>query len=139
MPGTESEVKLLIKLLGLTGSSVDNEALVALRKANALVVKICGSWEELLKGHFTIAADPFQSLSDPCDRSQQVPPAFKSPPPPRQAYQTAPKAPPAPQPAPAQSQQPYFKPSYYNKQRMYSPNPSPRPRKTKVTDADLGF
>lgn len=71
-----SDLELLIKMMGLTGSDNDNQALVAMRKANEQVKKLAGSWAELLRGHFTIAADPFEGISMPefGDRAAAPPP-----------------------------------------------------------------
>lgn len=88
----------LIKLLKMTTSTVDAEALVAMRLANQEIVKLGTDWEGILKGRITIVADPFDSIPEP-PRSRQ----------------TTPPTPPArPQPAPT------FK-------RGYPPTPSSRP------------
>ena len=60
-----SDLELLIKMMGQTGSDNDNLALVAIRTANKQVRKLAGSWDELLRGHFTIAADPFEGINFP--------------------------------------------------------------------------
>src|SRR6266705_2731853 len=39
---------ILIKMLGMTGSKHDGEALVAIRKANAILIENNLSWEDLL-------------------------------------------------------------------------------------------
>jgi len=49
----------LIKLLKMTTSSNDAEALAFLRKANAELVKFGGDWESLLRGKVTVIGDPF--------------------------------------------------------------------------------
>lgn len=59
------EFDLLIKLLKMTTSSHDNEALSAMRKANAQLVKLGFEWEKLLRGKVTIVADPFASIPTP--------------------------------------------------------------------------
>lgn len=57
--------ELLIKLLSLTASDNDAEALVALRKATALLVASGWTWERLIHGKITVVADPFASLATP--------------------------------------------------------------------------
>jgi len=56
------KLDLLIKLMGLTGSVHDGEALSALRKANATLAAIGKTWEDLLRARITIVADPFTSI-----------------------------------------------------------------------------
>ena len=56
---------LLIKLLKMTTSSSDGEALVAARKANAELAKFGGDWETLLRGKVTVIGDPFVRKPDP--------------------------------------------------------------------------
>jgi hypothetical protein len=60
-------LKLLIKFLGMTRSSNDAEALVAMRKANEHLDKFKATWEELLsnKVKITIVEDPFKNLQEP--------------------------------------------------------------------------
>lgn len=51
---------MLVKLLQLTTSDSDGEALAAMRKANAIVRQhFGGDWESLLKAQVKIIADPF--------------------------------------------------------------------------------
>jgi hypothetical protein len=57
--------ELLIKLLGMTTSTNDPEALSALRKANALLRSAGWDWEKLVRGRITVIADPFTSLATP--------------------------------------------------------------------------
>ena len=56
---------LLIKLLKMTTSSHDAEALVACRKANAELQKFGGDWDTLLRGKVTVIGDPFANLHKP--------------------------------------------------------------------------
>lgn len=58
-------LQLLIKLMKLTASSNDSEALSAIRKANEQLLKFGGDWEKLLLGKVTIIADPFTSFAAP--------------------------------------------------------------------------
>lgn len=72
---------LLIKLLKMTTSSHDGEALVACRKANDVLKKFGGDWDALLRGKVTIIEDPFVNVKAPDVRPQAPPP----PPTPRAA------------------------------------------------------
>lgn len=80
---------LLIKLLNLTTSPLDSEAIAAMRKANDQLLKFNTTWERLLKSRITIVADPFASVA---------PPSFASRPPP--------VAEPRPMPTPPRPQRP---------------------------------
>lgn len=105
-------LELVIKLLKMTTSANDNEALVALRKANDAVSQFT-DWETLLRGKVTIIADPFESLDLPKDKTSDgyrphVPtppspqrPARPTPPPPPQQPKPRPVAPTPPPPPPA--------------------------------------
>lgn len=66
---------LLIKLLKMTTSSHDGEALVACRKANEILKKFGGDWDALLRGKVTIIEDPFVNVKAPDVRPQAPPPA----------------------------------------------------------------
>lgn len=70
---------LLIKLLKMTTSSSDAEALVAARKANAELKKFGGDWESLLRGKVTVIGDPFADLAKP-DVGTVRPPRPSTPP-----------------------------------------------------------
>jgi hypothetical protein len=74
------ELSMLVKLLKMTTSPQDHEALVAMRKANEQLLKLGGDWEKLLFGKVTIIADPFTNLSSP---PKAKPPKGEAPPPPR--------------------------------------------------------
>lgn len=79
---------LLIKLLGMTRSANDAEALVAVRKANDQVAKFKTTWEDLLKGRVKVVADPFASVAQPPQHKSSAPPPASAaglhrPPPPR--------------------------------------------------------
>lgn len=56
---------LLIKILGMTTSENDNQALVAIRKANALLRDNGWDWEKLIQGKIRIIEDPFKSVPSP--------------------------------------------------------------------------
>lgn len=60
----------LIKLMKMTTSSNDAEALVAMRKANALLKEsFGGDWEALLRQKVTIINDPFEGMQAPPPKS----------------------------------------------------------------------
>lgn len=59
------ELTLLCKLLKMTTSNNDGEALVAIRKANEQLAKVGGDWEKLFFGKVTVIADPFENLRKP--------------------------------------------------------------------------
>jgi hypothetical protein len=77
---------LLIKLMKLTSSSNDSEALLAVRKANEQLVKFGGDWEKLLLGKVTVIGDPFESVAPPKQQPRYTnaappPPNPRTPPP----------------------------------------------------------
>lgn len=79
MPQELPNLELVIKLLKMTTSSHDGEALVALRKANEQITRYGWDWDSLLRSKVKIVGDPFGSMSAP----------------------PTPKATPRPQPSPA--------------------------------------
>jgi hypothetical protein len=107
---------LLIKLMKLTSSSNDSEALLAVRKANEQLVKFGGDWEKLLLGKVTVIGDPFESVAPPKQQPR---------------YTNAAPPPPTPRTPPPRPQAP---PSW---------NPPPRRpakvRPSKLTLADIGL
>lgn len=68
-------LKLLIKMLGMTRSASDAEALVAIRRANEHLDKFKATWEDLLTSKVTIniAADPFSGLRQPPQSADRAP------------------------------------------------------------------
>lgn len=88
--------KLLVKLLKMTTSAIDAEALVAVRKANQLLAEAGWDWDKLMSGKITVVGDPFANLGDPLDgietKTRAEPPWRPAPPPP-------PPPPPSPQPS----------------------------------------
>lgn len=106
---TTSNFNLLVKLLKMTTSSNDGEAITAMRKANEQASKF-GGWERILLGQITIVEDPFEKIATPesygggfsrgmnappkpkpsdFDRNRQghpASPAAPTPPPPRAAH-----------------------------------------------------
>lgn len=87
---TSLNLELLIKLMKLTTSNIDAEALLALRKANEQLSKLTtqgkpADWETLLRGKVTLIADPFAFLPpSPGPTINRPSPGFtpKAPPPP---------------------------------------------------------
>jgi hypothetical protein len=77
---TRDHLDLLIKLLKLTASPHDAEALAAARKANAILTLAEWQWESLLRGKVTIIGDPFGSVVAPqAQGAGFVPPTGRSP------------------------------------------------------------
>jgi hypothetical protein len=81
------ELSILIKLLKMTTSTHDHEAISAMRLANAQVLKLGTDWEDLLYGKVTLVADPFTSIPDvtpapPPASSVSTPTPPRRPPPP---------------------------------------------------------
>lgn len=119
---------LLIKLMKMTTSNVDHEALLAIRKANEQLVKFGGDWEALLSGKVTVIGDPFEKVPAPPPREERTGDwgdARRAPAPPHR-----PQPKPAPQPAPTPRYTAPPKP-------QYAPQPQPRyqaaPQKPTVT------
>jgi hypothetical protein len=81
--------ELLIKLLRMTESDNDPEALTALRKVNAFMRTAGWDWERLVNAKIRIIEDPFKGLSTPTGYTAGVRPT--APPKPAQTQ-------PAPQP-----------------------------------------
>ncbi|HEY0724706.1 MAG TPA: hypothetical protein VGD41_12090, partial [Pyrinomonadaceae bacterium] len=121
-PDDLPNLPLLIKLLKMTTSSNDGEALMAIRKANEQLKKFGGDWEALLRGKVTMITNPFAGggINSAPDLSQV---RRSSGPPPH------PGAPPKPQPAPQPQPQPFH--GY----RKPQPQPQPRPQAAKTTAA----
>jgi len=70
----DPKLERLIKLLKLTTSTNDAEALLASRKANEALVPLGGDWEALLHGKVTVIADPFDNLDMPPENGRRAPP-----------------------------------------------------------------
>ena len=83
MPQITLNIELFIKLMKMTTSSTDGEALAALRAANRALSAGGGDWENLLRGKLA-PVDPFVSLARPTTRESapQAPPPRPTPPPP---------------------------------------------------------
>jgi hypothetical protein len=100
MPEELSKLDLLIKIMGMTGSDNENQALVALRKANALLKAEGWDWERLLRAKIKVVEDPFNHISRPTAapapkaptwNPQPAPTWNPPPPPPRPTYQPKPQ------------------------------------------------
>lgn len=87
------ELSILIKLLKMTTSTHDHEAISAMRLANAQLLKLNTDWDDLLNGKVTLVADPFTAIPDVQAATTNP---MNSQAPPRQW--TAPTRPAAPQP-----------------------------------------
>ena len=72
---------LLLKCLKMTTSDNDNQALVAIRKANDILASAGWDWDKLIEGKIKVVENPFSKISDPFggfaqtrDRAPPVPP-----------------------------------------------------------------
>lgn len=103
---------LLIKIMSMTTSDNDGQALVAMRKANEQLKKWGWTWESILRGKISVAANPFVNVAmeDLLKKAEQPqPPPWRAPPPP-------------------------------NPSHTWQPVPKPvKPRKPKVNLSDLGL
>lgn len=97
------QLDLLIKLLKMTASSNDGEAVVAVRKANECLKRMSTDWESLLRGKVTIIEDPFtRAAPAPRQPTRSAPPPPPNAPPraarsARTPFTTTPPSPPPPQ------------------------------------------
>lgn len=85
-----NKLDLLIKIMGMTTSDNDPTALVALRKAQALLKAEGWDWERLLRSKIKVVENPFSKVTAPKAR----PANFTQPPPPQPApppQQTSPR------------------------------------------------
>jgi hypothetical protein len=93
--------ELLIKLLKMSTSPNDGEALISIRKANDLLRNAGWDWDKLIHGKIKVIEDPFKSVEVPVNRNASARPAPPPPPRPRaQAPQPAAAPPPPRQPPP---------------------------------------
>jgi hypothetical protein len=60
--------QLLLKLLKMTTSSNDGEALAAIRKANQLMASVRWDWDKLFEGKIKVVANPFANIPTPTAR-----------------------------------------------------------------------
>lgn len=80
----------LIKLMKMTTSPNDGEALTAIRLANRMLDSWKGDWEKILTGKVTVIGDPFANVSVRA-------PSRNAPPQPARRPQPAPRPQPKPQ------------------------------------------
>lgn len=78
------ELKMLIKLMGMTTSSSDNEALNACRMANKWLQSKGYNWHDLLTGKVTVEADPFAAAPSVSVNVHNAAPRYAAAAPPRQ-------------------------------------------------------
>jgi hypothetical protein len=78
-----SKLDLLIKIMGMTTSDNDNTALVAVRKAQALLKAEGWDWERLLRAKIKVVEDPFNRVSptSPAAKPAQYTKPYPPPPP----------------------------------------------------------
>src|SRR5262245_19018431 len=69
MPQDPPNLDKIIKVMGLTGSNQDGEALSALRKATAMLKEWGWTWETILRGKIKIMPDPFANIPMPSTQS----------------------------------------------------------------------
>lgn len=81
--------ELLLKLLKMTSSDNDAEALVAIRKATALLHSAGWDWDRLLAGKITVVGDPFGNLQRPTAREPISSAAYQQPVSPQQPTRPA--------------------------------------------------
>ena len=89
MPEEIPALPLLIKMMGMTDSDNDNQALVALRKANKVLKDSGWTWSDLLLSKVKIIGDPFAGLHKP---KVDQPPPMRAPQPSAPAWRPAPGA-----------------------------------------------
>lgn len=98
--------ELLLKLLRMTTSSNDGEAIVAIRKANELLQSAGWDWDKLIAGKIKVVGDPFGNIEQPLNRQTHSRPAPPPPPQPARPVRPAPPPPPPPPPPPRPRPQP---------------------------------
>lgn len=84
------KLETLIKVLLMTTSSTDGEALAAIRRANSMLKNASVDWRSLLEGKVTVVEDPFENIAAPKNYATAAPVNKPSrpapPPPPRQQH-----------------------------------------------------
>lgn len=77
MPTELPNLSRLIKLLKMTTTSNDHEALSFMRKANEELAKFGGDWETILRSRITvIGEDPFSAIPEPPKRETAARPQY---------------------------------------------------------------
>lgn len=87
------KLETFIKVILMTGSDSDGEALAAIRRANSMLRAANTNWDALLRGKVTVVADPFTSIEVPRNNASQRPAAPPPPPPPPPPRATPPRSP----------------------------------------------
>jgi hypothetical protein len=80
MTENENDLDRLIKIMGMTTSDNDGQALVALRTANKQLAKMGTDWATILRGKVRIIADPFASVAAAPPRTPTPAPTPPRPP-----------------------------------------------------------
>jgi len=95
---------LILKLLRMTTSTNDGEALVAIRKVNSTMASFGWDWDKLIAGKIKVVADPFgkqvqNGNPNPYESrtGRRAPPPPPPPPAPRARPRPTPPPPPPPQ------------------------------------------
>jgi hypothetical protein len=112
----------LLKLLKMTTSPNDGEALTAIRMANTLLTSAGWDWDKLISGKITIVEDPFKNLGAAPRGYEER--SGRSGPPTQPFPPNRPAPAPPPRPAPAW---PGPQPSTANKPQRPPPQPQPTP------------
>lgn len=123
-----NKLELLIKMMGMTGSDNENQALVAIRKANSILAAEGWDWDRLLRGKVKLIADPFASR--PAAPAPQAKPA---------TMQRAPSPPPPPPPTYAPNPWPQGAAPKPKPQPAYAAAPKPASPSPQAKAAPLHF
>jgi Protein of unknown function (DUF2786) len=108
MSDTLPKEQLLTKLLKMTTSSNDGEALTAIRKANELIKSAGWDWDRLIAAKIKVVANPFANVATPPTGSgvRTPPPTYGNP---HGGFQPSPTPPPRPTPPPPPRPKPVIK------------------------------
>jgi hypothetical protein len=85
-PQDPPDLGTIIKLMGMTGSAHDAEALSALRMATARLKKWGWTWDSILRGKIKIMPDPFANVPMPATTSRTSSGSRYTPPPPPKQF-----------------------------------------------------
>jgi hypothetical protein len=123
-PNEPPRQDILLKLLKMTTSSNDGEALTAIRKANAVLNAGGWDWDKLFSRKIVIIEDPFSKIETPRSRTSTTEPPPYARPAPTNWGKPPPSPPPhAARPAPAAPPpraQPTPRAPYSNKANLYA-------------------
>lgn len=133
--------ELLRKMLNMTTSDNDGQALVAIRKANELLAAAGWSWDKLLAGKIKVIESPFKDMPNPSRAKQVEEPTATRPWQPQRsapAPQSAPNPPPRPFARPRPGCEWKFDPSIND--WVNSPiSPAAQPPRNQGTTRGLGL